>query len=604
MIIINSPSFIKTDFYKTYNTNIVDIENIEDLFIELYFNVQDNFKQFNKIYFHGNNDINSNEMNKFNEIDLKNKVYNLYEIFYDINEYFYSEPIFPFEVAIYLIYKGYKEHFLSDMYYLILLYETPEIYNRIIEDDYYRNNHNVTQSLIEYENDYLNISDNLLHKYKDYIVSKYMYKEGYKVYETYRPNIKNIINYTEIVNLLYSRFETVINIINIQNVAICGGFVNNIIFGNYNVNDIDIFLYGDLNDGDILNITTRIIKMITYGYGADRVIYDSKNCITILLYDVDEYTRKHTYQIIKRKYVNIQQILLGFDLDSSACALYSENNKIIVSYLPRYKFAVENKINIINPYRQSYTYNKRLLKYSKRGFCIFIPGAVHGVKNYINFIIKYPSHTLQHLIGMIIRNNDYGVVKEDFIKSDYMTDFKLIYRYILNSNTDYHYYETKIGHKILKVYDKDKININEFLTTYSKFKGDKFNMYDLSIDDDINNTFNFTNFKYLEKVLKYTKVNKNWLSQDPGTQITGTFNPTNYDYLNIYDLEKINYYDISDNEYNYSDDDEYNNSDDEYNNNVNISNIIGGAISISRIPLGNMLEDINNKNYLPIEEDI
>ena len=89
------------------------------------------------------------------------------------------------------------------------------------------------------------------------------------------------------------------------------------------------------------------------------------------------YTYK--FQIIKRKYSDIREILLGFDLDSSCVALTKLNNDINpnIYVTDRYLISITYGINLINPFRQSESYNYRLIKYIRKGFVPFLPGKLH-----------------------------------------------------------------------------------------------------------------------------------------------------------------------------------------------------------------------------------
>ena len=61
---------------------------------------------------------------------------------------------------------------------------------------------------------------------------------------------------------------------------------------------------------------------------------------------------------------------MGFDLDAS-CFGYDGSR---LWCLPRARRAVNGRINVVDPSRQSVTYETRLLKYAERGFAIAVPG--------------------------------------------------------------------------------------------------------------------------------------------------------------------------------------------------------------------------------------
>ena len=80
-----------------------------------------------------------------------------------------------------------------------------------------------------------------------------------------------------------------------------------------------------------------------------------------------------TFQIIKRYYSSLNEILLGFDIDSCAAA-YMQGNFIIHQ---RFIRSVKHGANLIIPMRQSASYDFRLVKYLHRGFSIWIPADLH-----------------------------------------------------------------------------------------------------------------------------------------------------------------------------------------------------------------------------------
>ena len=69
-------------------------------------------------------------------------------------------------------------------------------------------------------------------------------------------------------------------------------------------------------------------------------------------------------QIILRLYSSIEHVLLGFDID--CCCLAYDGKQTLA--MPRAIRALETRRNLVDPTRQSLTYEQRLLKYAKRGF--------------------------------------------------------------------------------------------------------------------------------------------------------------------------------------------------------------------------------------------
>ena len=75
-------------------------------------------------------------------------------------------------------------------------------------------------------------------------------------------------------------------------------------------------------------------------------------------------------QVVFRLYKSIAEVLMGFDLDAS-CFGYDGSR---LWCLPRARRAVNGRLNVVDPSRQSVTYETRLLKYAERGFAIAVPG--------------------------------------------------------------------------------------------------------------------------------------------------------------------------------------------------------------------------------------
>jgi hypothetical protein len=71
-------------------------------------------------------------------------------------------------------------------------------------------------------------------------------------------------------------------------------------------------------------------------------------------------------QVILRLYHSPEHVLLGFDIDC-CCVGYDLRNKRLLA-LPRAVRALTQRYNLVDPTRQSTTYEKRLIKYVRRNF--------------------------------------------------------------------------------------------------------------------------------------------------------------------------------------------------------------------------------------------
>lgn len=81
-------------------------------------------------------------------------------------------------------------------------------------------------------------------------------------------------------------------------------------------------------------------------------------------------------QVVTRLYRSVGHVLLGFDLDCCAFAYVpsAEQTHARVMGLPRAVRALQTRSNLIDPTRQSTSYEYRLAKYAKRGFSCVAPG--------------------------------------------------------------------------------------------------------------------------------------------------------------------------------------------------------------------------------------
>jgi hypothetical protein len=75
-------------------------------------------------------------------------------------------------------------------------------------------------------------------------------------------------------------------------------------------------------------------------------------------------------QVVLRLYSNPAEVLMGFDLDS-CCVAYTgagADGQPHVWALPRARRALNLRCNVVDPERQSLTFESRLIKYAQRGF--------------------------------------------------------------------------------------------------------------------------------------------------------------------------------------------------------------------------------------------
>lgn len=122
-------------------------------------------------------------------------------------------------------------------------------------------------------------------------------------------------------------------------------------------------------------------------------------------------TAKPKIQLIKRLYQNPFEVLLGFDLDS--CAVAWDGEKFL--YTERYIYAVNHGVNLVDPARQSPSYNARLKKYKERGFNFLIPGLASHETTVSRYIIDPEVKLIKDLLREQKpheKTNTYGFSEE------------------------------------------------------------------------------------------------------------------------------------------------------------------------------------------------
>lgn len=285
----------------------------------------------------------------------------------------------------------------------------------------------------------------------------------------------------EKINPLYSKLSK------IPGVAICGGMINQLINKSNLLKksqDVDIFIYGDVDIKKTVDSIISILQPYTY-----EVDFNDK--VIELRVDEDFYKHnKNTHQkvqIVKRLYRSFSEILLGFDVDSSSVGLTVLNDKLDFYYIDRYKFAITYSLNVINPFRQSKSYSYRLYKYVLRGV---LPWCVTLTEESKEKYLQCEEDCEHHVSGLIIKI----LQKPEFLlkeKSDYNIE------------------------KVEDITELFNIPIGTFGPPASFIKI----IWEKTSDED------------LPTSLKANNVYDNWIISQPGTQITSTFNPTDFDYL-------------------------------------------------------------------------
>lgn len=477
----------------------------------------------------------------------------------------------------------YAKENISDKFYWIYLQEYPSLYGQAVEDEYRRMHgdtqipvYNIFQTGLSYEpiqslprQPNVGIPGFLFNGYINETPTTREYHHhggGYGVVQTgnaeqwqrdsiqyaedgndefinTRQHLLTSLSLDVLQNTLVSRsientmsgqqsINFLLQLASIPGVAVCGGLINALVNPrNFRTNlDTDIFIYGDV---DIVQTTQNIIKLITDMFGSVGVSHNN-NVIQLKSYSHfnDSFTHLNEIQIIKRKYQNFNEIMLGFDLDSSAVGMTVLNGVLSIYAPQRYLTAVKYGINVINPNRQSQSYNHRLSKYANRGFIPFCP-------------IDKPEYYQQ--INQIIINHVYYHNSTVFIPS-----IVNIYKYMYQSAeiptmSDYmswkseYIQQTPVSQVQHNIIGRRRVQPENMLKQLGYIRNQRYvdQSRDLAIINIVKeqgsayNGGNNVSLELLFQILYYVGAYENWKTQQPGTQITNTFNPTHVDYLNL-----------------------------------------------------------------------
>lgn len=203
-----------------------------------------------------------------------------------------------------------------------------------------------------------------------------IYPTLYSHYNYHETNNKTL-DKSIILRNLYKNYP-IIKGMNMTNVLIAGGAICNAITDNRKT-DLDIFIYGVDEYGanqTMFRILDHLSKLSEgYKFKFIKIV----NALTIHIdikkgscYNGKEYSyfdREYTLQIIFRLYKTKSEILHSFDM-GSACVGF-DGTDILFTTLS--KFSYEYGCNIVDNTRRSTTYERRLVKYFRRGFKIIMP---------------------------------------------------------------------------------------------------------------------------------------------------------------------------------------------------------------------------------------
>lgn len=130
----------------------------------------------------------------------------------------------------------------------------------------------------------------------------------------------------------------------------------------FDESDLDIFMCGLTQAEADAKIAALYAHLQTFG---DTTVVRTKLAVTFL----QDHPRR-VIQVVLRLYKSVAEVLAGFDVD--ACCVAYDGERVWAT--PRAKRALNGMVNVVDPSRQSLTYESRLFKYAVRGFVACVPG--------------------------------------------------------------------------------------------------------------------------------------------------------------------------------------------------------------------------------------
>ncbi|KAG2374940.1 hypothetical protein C9374_010314 [Naegleria lovaniensis] len=290
--------------------------------------------------------------------------------------------------------------------------------------------------------------------------------------------------------------------------------------------DIDLFLYG-LTECEAEQKLVDIYKHFKKRLRAFKKATNQPKAFTdIMLIRTSHaltfrfYEPVRTVQVILRIYKSPSEILMGFDIPS-CCFGYDGSN---VYCLPRAKESLVTRTNIVDPDRQSTTYESRLVKYALRGFRI-------GIPNYQPAKVK-----ANNFVDDECRRN--GLAKILWLQNRY--SFTLSHPGILTSAFDISSPSPNHDYCIVKI-PKDLISpywLHSRIKSQYTYAVEELNQhpfFDFTLND-INGILNLAS----NRSTLSAKIE--WITLEPTRQYIGSFNPTDRNFFkDAYQTKQFKY---------------------------------------------------------------
>ncbi|KAF0984457.1 hypothetical protein FDP41_000356 [Naegleria fowleri] len=315
---------------------------------------------------------------------------------------------------------------------------------------------------------------------------------------------------------------------------------NTLTYSVWSKSDVDLFIYGlsEKEAEEKINYLFTLFKsnlnghvyrkyFMNSGYSQlqdDILIVRTEHSVTFYF----QYPIRPV-QIILRIYKSITEVLCGFDIDSVTFGFDGSQ----VFCLPRGRRAINTRCNLVDPSRQSKTYEIRLLKYAKRGFRIAIPGYDETkIKNEILLAGK-PAYS------PIRRRRKYRYYMNDTPRADVSKMTGLARLLVIKQATKFsRNVEKAVNGKSL---EKEEMNIHDYdqlclpynsLTTAAmnyettkrvvQFFQEKLNMkphFEFALND-------VTSVLHASGGKSTISPDVKWITIEPGRQYIGSFHPS------------------------------------------------------------------------------
>jgi len=314
--------------------------------------------------------------------------------------------------------------------------------------------------------------------------------------------------------------------------------------------------------GGSFSSQTKLYKLSDFSESSLEIDYiRTKNTLTIKTLKPGSYSSTNCFQIIFRVYQTASEILHGFDLGSSSIGFNGQE----LYFTTLSKFCYEYNCNIIDTTRRSTTYEHRLKKYFERGFEIIMPnldmkkcnGRMWKTYNLADVCeLPYLVFTYNGVIGNKINfSRWYRDQSKTYISSDYDGDidateeYAIYYRnlkYLIDQKYDQIVY---LSHKFRPILKKPecftKARVDYFydelhtkIQDRQKFPTSMVKNY-ISVATPEEIFAHREDPEYLENLIKkqkklmYSRMsdlanydnNIKWLMDNPGTQLTSSYNP-------------------------------------------------------------------------------